>query len=130
MLQNQGICETLIDRFKWHVQDRLNTVAQTCDRLANGDPDRVSIICLAKGRREITYGTLRDMFDRIAFGLVASGVSSGDRVGVLRSQHAWCAAAYIDVRKTDAASTPLFTLFRKRALAVRLSDAKVLVPSS
>ncbi|MCY4290872.1 MAG: AMP-binding protein [Roseovarius sp.] len=125
MLQNRGSYDILIDRFKWDVPDRLNMAVQTCDRLAETDPDRVAIICLAKGRREITYGELRDMSDRIAFALVASGVSYGDRVGVLRSQDAWCAAAHIAIWKTGAVSVPLFKLFRYRALAVRLSDSKV-----
>jgi acetyl-CoA synthetase len=55
--------------------------------------------------------------------LQARGVRRGDRVGVLRSQDAWCAAAHIAIWKLGAVSIPLFKLFRHDALLSRVQDA-------
>jgi acetyl-CoA synthetase len=55
--------------------------------------------------------------------LQARGVARGDRVGVLRSQDDWCAAAHIAIWKLGAVSIPLFKLFRHDALDSRLGDA-------
>ncbi|MDX1781199.1 MAG: AMP-binding protein, partial [Thalassovita sp.] len=49
----------------------------------------------------------------------------GDRVGVLRSQSPWTAAAHIACWKLGAISIPLFKLFGTEALITRLEDAGV-----
>jgi len=109
--------------FRWEIPARLNMAAQVCDDWADRTPARVAIIDLSDGRQEVSYGALRDMADRLALALRARGVGEGDRVGVLRSQGAWCAAAHVAAWKLGAISVPLFKLFREEALASRLADS-------
>ena len=123
MLRSGSDYETLRDGFAWNLPERLNMATQACDAGADRDPDRVAIIDLTDGRREITYGALRRMADRLAAGLVARGVAPGDRVGVLRTQGAWTAAAHIAIWKIGAISIPLFKLFMQDALTSRITDA-------
>jgi len=115
--------DELVAAFRWDLPERLNMAVQVCDEWAMRDPERVAIIDLSEGREEVTYSQLRRMADGLARGLQARGVSRGDRVGVLRSQDAWCAAAHIAIWKLGAVSIPLFKLFRHDALDSRLADA-------
>jgi acetyl-CoA synthetase len=114
--------------FQWEVPERLNMAAQVCDDWAARSPDRVAIRDVSSGAAEaITYGRLRQMADSLAHQLVACGVSRGDRVGVLRTQSGWTAAAHIACWKIGAISIPLFKLFGVEALLTRLEDAGVAV---
>src|SRR6056297_273005 len=115
--------DALASTFRWDLPARLNMAVQVCDDWAARDPDRVAILDLSEAREEVSYGRLRQMADGLARDLQARGVSRGDRVGVLRSQDAWCAAAHIAIWKLGAVSIPLFKLFRHDALLSRLGDA-------
>ena len=55
--------------------------------------------------------------------LAAAGVQPGARVGVLRGQDAWCAAAHVAIWQLGAISLPLFKPFGPDALAARLGDS-------
>ncbi|MBV7379093.1 AMP-binding protein [Maritimibacter dapengensis] len=121
MLEPTQHWEALRDGFRWDIPDRLNMAAQVCDDWAETDPERVAIIDDQAGA--ITYGRLREMADGLARELVAEGVVRGDRVGVLRTQSPWTAAAHIAIWKLGAISIPLFKLFKRDALATRLADA-------
>ncbi|RXV62129.1 AMP-dependent synthetase [Roseovarius sp. A46] len=116
--------EALCDGFRWDIPARLNMAAQVCDDWAARESDRLAIRDLSgEGPHEVSYGALRRMADGLAQALVARGVVRGDRVGVLRSQGAWCAAAHIAIWKIGAISIPLFKLFRQDALTSRVGDA-------
>ncbi len=115
--------DALCRGFRWQIPARLNMAAQVCDDWAERDPDRVAIVDLTGPRRETTYGALRGMADALALHLADLGVQRGDRVGVLRSQDAWCAAAHVAIWKLGAVSIPLFKLFQTDALRTRLADA-------
>jgi len=116
--------EVLRDGFRWNIPARLNMAAQACDDWADAAPERAAIIDLSgDSPREISYGTLRRMADGLAHALLARGFTRGDRVGVLRSQGAWCAAAHIAIWKLGAISIPLFKLFKQDALSSRVRDA-------
>src|SRR6056297_1557551 len=115
--------DALVSGFRWDLPARLNMAVQVCDEWAVRDPERVAVLDLSEGRQDITYGQLRRMADGLARDLRARGVARGDRVGVLRSQDAWCAAAHIAIWKLGAVSIPLFKLFRQDALDSRLGDA-------
>lgn len=112
------------DGFRWEIPERLNMAAHVCDDWAGAEPDRVAIVDLSgEGPRDVTYGAMLGMADRLALALGAKGVRRGDRVGVLRSQGAWCAAAHIAIWKIGAISIPLFKLFKQDALLSRIGDA-------
>ncbi len=114
----------LFEGFRWDIPARLNMAVQVCDDWAAREPDRLAIRDLSgAGAREVSYGALRAMADALALELVARGVVRGDRVGVLRSQGAWCAAAHIAIWKIGAISIPLFKLFKHDALLSRVGDA-------
>lgn len=116
--------DTLRETFRWNIAPHLNMAAQVCDDWAARDPDRVAIVTPSgDGLQHITYGTLRDMADALAGALHARGITRGDRIGVLRAQGAWCAAAHIAIWKIGAISIPLFQLFKQDALRSRLEDA-------
>ena len=114
----------LHDGFAWNLPAHLNMVGQVCDDWAEAEPERLAILNLSgEGTREVSYGALRRMADGLAQALVSRGVARGDRVGVLRSQGPWCAAAHVAIWKIGAISIPLFKLFRHDALAPRIGDA-------
>ncbi|GGH21643.1 acetyl-CoA synthetase [Cribrihabitans marinus] len=103
----------------WDLPDRLNMAAQCLSQPS----DRVAIVDVTGAqRRDITYGDLAGMTDRLAHG-IAPRVAPGDRVGVLLSQSPWCAAAHLAIWKLGAISVPLFKLFQRGALQSRIEDA-------
>jgi acetyl-CoA synthetase len=120
--------DALVAGFRWQIPERLNMAAQVCDTWAEDEPERVAIRDLSgEGPREVRHGALRAMADGLAHALVARGVARGDRVGVLRSQGPWCAAAHIAIWKIGAISIPLFKLFKHDALRSRVCDAEARV---
>ncbi|MDP4031967.1 MAG: AMP-binding protein [Pseudorhodobacter sp.] len=114
----------LCQRVAAPVPGRLNMALQVCDDWAERDPERLAIVDLTgEARQDISYGRLRQMADGLARYLALQGVVRGDRVGVLRAQDPWTAAAHIAIWKLGAISIPLFKLFMRDALASRLGDA-------
>ena len=105
--------------FAWDLPAHLN-MAQQC--LAH-PAQQTAIYDLEQG--EISYGTLEAMSAALASALRAKGITEGARVGVLRSQDAWCAAAHLAIWSLGAISVPLFTLFKADALDARTRDAEL-----
>ena len=104
--------------FRWEYAPDLNMAAQCLSH----DPDATAIIDYDGAAHPISFGRLGRMTDQLAHALNAE---SGDRVGVLRTQSAWTAAAHLAIWKSAAISVPLFKLFGPEALALRLRDAGV-----
>jgi acetyl-CoA synthetase len=115
--------------FRWAIPARLNMARQACLDWALRDPTRVAIIDLSgsaptrPARRDVSYGDLAAMAGALAAHLARAGVVRGDRVGVLRGQDPWCAAAHLAIWALGAVSLPLFKPFGPDALAARLTDA-------
>ncbi|MFD1509024.1 AMP-binding protein [Lacimonas salitolerans] len=124
MLMRAPDYDALCATFRWDIPDRLNMAHQVCDGWAVRDPGRVALIDVSDGiRREMTYGELWRLSRRVENALIEYGVMRGDRVGVLLSQSFLCAATHIAAWRIGAISVPLFKLFRRDALEVRLDDA-------
>ena len=123
MLQRAATYDAVCEGFAWNLPAQLNMAVQVCDDWAARDPDRIAIIDLTGERTHVSYGELRRLADGLAHELVARDVKRGDRVGVLRSQGVWTAAAHIAVWKLGAISIPLFKLFMRDALLSRVNDA-------
>lgn len=104
--------------FQWRLPLSLNMAQQVLDHPA----DRVALIDPLQ-KTTTTFAELADMAARLAGLLLQQGVQPGDRVGVLRSQDAWCPAAHIAIWQIGAISVPLFKLFKQEALASRLTDS-------
>jgi acetyl-CoA synthetase len=116
--------DTLRAGFRWDLPARLNMAQQACFDWEARDPARVAIIEVAgDARHDLTYGALAARVRGLAAYLAGQGVRAGDRVGVLRSQDGWCAAAHLAVWALGAISVPLFKLFGPDALGVRLDDS-------
>ncbi|WP_121629996.1 AMP-binding protein [Tropicibacter alexandrii] len=115
--------DALVAGFRWDIPARLNMAVQVCEARAKADPDRLAILDLSRGREEITFGDLALMARQVQAALEERGVRPGDRVGVLLSQSALCAAAHIACWRMAAISVPLFKLFREDALRSRLGDS-------
>lgn len=102
------------------IPERLNMAAQCLAHSA----DKLAIVDLTgPARRDISYGLLGAMVDALAAEMRAS-IRPGDRVGVLRSQDPWTAAAHLAIWKIGAISVPLFKLFKTEALRTRINDAR------
>ena len=124
MLERGRSYDDLVAGFDWAMPARLNMAQQVCDGWVACDKTRLAILDLSDGAAlRVTYADLQRMADGLAHLLAARGVARGDRVGVLRSQSAWTAAAHIAVWKLGAVSIPLFKLFGTDALRTRLTDA-------
>jgi acetyl-CoA synthetase len=123
MLGRAATYEALRAGFRWALPERLNMARQALDDWAETAPERLAVLDLSEGREAITYGRLRERTDGLAAAFAAQGVGPGDRVGVLRSQDAWTLAAHLAAWKLGAISIPLFKLFGREALVMRLSDA-------
>ncbi|MEP2030099.1 MAG: AMP-binding protein [Paracoccaceae bacterium] len=103
------------------VPDRLNMAAQCLTQPS----DSLAIVDLTGPiRRDVSYGDLTAMVDALASHM-KSKVRPGDRVGVLRSQEPWTAAAHLATWKIGAISVPLFKLFKLDALSARVEDARL-----
>ena len=97
---------------------------------ADREPERTAIIDLTGAvRKDISFATLKTLSNQLSNLLAAKGIKAGDRVGILRTQSVWTAAAHIAAWKMGAISIPLFTLFGEEALETRLgnSGAKAIV---
>lgn len=108
--------------FRWDYPARLNMADQAIGDWAHTQPDRTAIIEWDGGPRPVSYGVLNARADRLAHAL---GAARGERIGVLRTQSAWTAAAHAAVWKCGAISVPLFKLFGDEALRLRLADAGI-----
>lgn len=116
--------DTLYQSLRWDIPARLNMARQVCDDWAETEPNRTAIIDMTgDARSDVSYGELRMLADGLAQELALT-VKPGDRVGVLRSQSVWTAAAHIAIWKIGAISIPLFKLFARDALETRLNDAE------
>ncbi|MCB1395472.1 MAG: AMP-binding protein [Rhodobacter sp.] len=123
MLPQSGGYDALYAGFQWDLPRHLNMARQACFDWLD-QPDRVAIIDLSGGgRTDLRYGDLARMTRALAAQLAGQGVRRGDRVGVLRSQDGWCAAAHLAAWTLGAVSVPLFKLFGPDALAVRMADS-------
>jgi len=124
LLPARGDHAALVAGFRWAIPARLNMARQACLDWAAREPGRVAIIDLSGGlRRDVSYGELAAMTRALAAHLARAGVGRGDRVGVLRSQDPWCAAAHLAAWTLGAISLPLFKPFGPQALATRLADS-------
>ncbi len=112
----------------WFTGGRCN-IAATCIDVHADDGARADDIALVwEGEegttRTSTWRELRVMTDRIASGLAARGVRSGDAVGLFMPMIPETVAALFAVAKLGAVFLPIFSGYGADAVAIRLADAR------
>jgi acetyl-CoA synthetase len=106
--------------FRWKVPARLNLGAACCDV---HPPSSLALVEAGDGRREWTYGELREQSNRFANALGGLGVVRGDRVAFALPQGASAAIAHLGTYKAGAVAVPLSELFGPDAVRHRLGDS-------
>ncbi len=112
---------------RWFVGGKLNVASHCVERHAR-DPDaskRSAVVYEADSgaRREITFGELSKEVERVAAGLVALGIKSGDRVGLFIPVIPEAAVALMACAKIGAIAVPAFSGYGPEPLAARLRAA-------
>jgi acetyl-CoA synthetase len=117
--------QTLCDTFQWEIPDQYNIGVDICDKWAH-QPDRLALIYEDDAGRtqRYTFLDLKRLSNRLANGLKAMGIGTGDRVGILLPQRPETAISHIGLYKLGAIAIPLFTLFGTDALAYRLENSQ------
>ena len=123
-----GTYDEMVSSFRWEVPERYNIAADTVDK---HDPERLAMLWedWQGNERELTFGDMRDMSNRIANVLTGLGLGRGDRVAVLLPSLPETAAAFIAVYKLGGILLSLSQLYGDDSIAHRLVDsgAKVII---
>src|SRR5262245_11541816 len=79
---------TLVKDFRWQIPAAFNIGVAVCDVWAAREPRRTAIVHQRPDGKsdDISYDWLRDISNRLANTLQASGVARGDRVAILLPQ--------------------------------------------
>src|SRR6185312_7676134 len=125
LLPRASSYDEIYRQFRWQLPAQYNIGVDVCDRWAERDPARLAILHVkGDGREErITFGALREMSNRLANVLRASGVGRGDRVAIFLPQAPEVAAAHVAIYKLAAVALPVAALFGPDALAYRLQNS-------
>jgi acyl-CoA synthetase (AMP-forming)/AMP-acid ligase II len=83
-------------------------------------PDRIALSFYG---RDITYGALNVMIDRVARGLVDLGVKKGDRVAIHMENCPQFVIAYFGAHRAGATVVPVNPMFKQAELEYELNDS-------
>lgn len=110
----------------WFVGSGFNLSVACVDRWAEDDADRVAVRSQKEDgtTRELTYGALLELVERLAGGLEAVGVQRGDAVAVYLPMSLEAVASLLAVARLGAIFIPVFSGYAAEAVATRLEDPK------
>ena len=91
-------------------------------RSALDHPEQPAILCDA---RVVTHRRFGELTDRVADGLLADGIKTGDRVGLYFPNCPEFALIYVGILKAGGVVVPLNLLINQREIAYILNDAGV-----
>ncbi len=116
--------QDLRNRFAWSIPEQFNIARAVCDCHADGSR-RLALIEVHEGAAVVnhSFDDLRSASNRLANGLRAKGIQTGDRVGILLGQRVETLISHLAIYKLGAIAVPLFSLFGPEALAYRLRDS-------
>jgi acetyl-CoA synthetase len=108
---------------QWFVGGRLNIAHNCLDRWAESG----RVACIWEGEsgetRSITFAELRDEANRVANGLVARGLESGDRVALCMPMVPEILSILYGCWKAGITVVPIFAGFGAGAIAARIEDS-------
>ena len=125
MLNETDSYEDLRDKFEWKLPEKYNIGVDVCDKWATRDPQRLALIHKKRDGQieEFTFSDLKSLSNQTANLLLAHGMRSGDRVGILLPQTPETGYSHVAVYKLGGIAVPLFTLFGVEALEYRLQNS-------
>ncbi len=126
-LNDDGDYDSIRAAFSWEgrVPEFLNLAHECCERWASTDGERLALIYehADKTVERYTYAELNDYASRFANVLKERGLTRGERVSVLLSQHPETALTHLAAWKLGLVTSPTSVLFGTDALAYRLNDS-------
>lgn len=125
MLPNLPTYEEIFREFRWQIPEKFNMGSAVCEKYALREPGRTALIGWNEADEpEIhTFGELHEKSDQLANGLVAQGLTPGDRVAIILPQCLQTALGHIAIYKCGAICVPLAKLFAPDALGYRLKHS-------
>ena len=117
--------EDVYDAFQWQIPRNYNIGVDICDKWAH-QRSRLALLYEEENGRvdRYTFRDLKNLSNKLANGLRASNIGTGDRLGILLPQCPETALSHIAAYKVGAVAIPLFTLFGTDALEYRLSNSE------
>lgn len=115
---------------RWFVGGRINLTHNTVDRHAATDrAEKPALIWEGEDEavRSLTYRDLASEVNRVANGLTALGIGTGDAVGIYMPMVPEAVVAAYACAKIGAIYLPIFSGFGAPAIATRLDDSKAKV---
>ena len=124
MLKRSETYEEVCRSFRWQIPEFYNIGTDICDRWAH-QRGRLALIYEDEDGlvEKYTFQDLKTLSNKLANVLTLSGVSLGDRMGILLPQCPETAISHIAAYKVGAIAVPLFVLFGTDALEYRLADS-------
>jgi len=123
--------QALYSSFRWLVPNAFNIAEACCHRWAASSPDARRIAVYHEdpaGNREVwTFARLAEAANRLANGLVRTGVGRGDRVALALAAGPEAVAAHMAVYSLGAVAVPLPVRLDAQAMERRLYDAEARV---
>lgn len=113
---------SLRERFVWSVPEDFN-MGVACSDLQDPAKPALRTVHADGSTTRHSFGDISDLSNRLAAGLAASGVTSGDRVGIVLPQSLETAITHLALWKLGAVSLPLASLFGPDSLQYRLEDS-------
>ena len=112
MLTPAKTYRNVYNSFQWQIPEFYNIGIDICDKWARQRYRLALIYEDEKGYVEkYTFWDLKNLSNKLAHGLKAFGLGSGDRLGILLPQCPQTAISHIACYKVGAVAIPLFTLF-------------------
>jgi acetyl-CoA synthetase len=125
MLKRGKTYDGVYTTFQWNVPEYYNIGVDICDKWAHQRYRLALVYESDRGTVEkFTFWDLKQLSNRLANGLKASGLGRGDKIGILLPQSPETAIGHIAAYKMGAVAIPLFTLFGTDALEYRLSNSQ------
>lgn len=110
----------------WFVGSGFNASVACVDRWAEDDPDRLALRSQKESSetRELTYGELLEVVERLAGSMASMGVGRGDAVAVYLPMSLEAVVSLLAVARLGAIFIPVFSGYAAEAVALRLEDPK------